>query len=137
MNVPHFQFLLFGVKFILAARSVFGTARYKKKKECGERKPIRASERRDSLFVLPFVCCYLHNLDECFQLVGVELQVQSVRQPNTHRLHGARVPLLHKHNADILKSVLCQSSSDHRYSRRRPRLSADVSAVGLNSLINL
>lgn len=37
---------------------------------------------------------YLHDLDERFQLVHVELQVQSVRQPNAHRLGGAAVPLL-------------------------------------------
>lgn len=41
-----------------------------------------------------FIFSYLHNLDECFQLVHVKLQVQSVCQPNTHCLHGAGVPLL-------------------------------------------
>lgn len=76
----------------------------KRRKNVAGRKPIGASERRDSL-----VCCYLHNLDECFQLVGVELQVQAVRQPNTHRLHGARVPLLHEHNGDILRKSFLPS----------------------------
>lgn len=37
---------------------------------------------------------YLDNLDERLQLVRVELQVQSVRQPDAHNLHGAAVPLL-------------------------------------------
>lgn len=41
-----------------------------------------------------FAFRYLHDLDECFQLVHVELKVQSVCQPHTQSLGGAGVPLL-------------------------------------------
>lgn len=37
---------------------------------------------------------YLHDLDEGPQLVGVQLQVKSVCQPEAHDLHGVGIPLL-------------------------------------------
>lgn len=41
-----------------------------------------------------FTFIYLNNVDECFQLIHVQLQVQSVSEPNTYRPHGVSVPLL-------------------------------------------
>lgn len=101
MNMPHFKILLFF--FFNSVWSSFQTA----KTSCLWIRWVKV------ISTLIFSACiwrhvftfvYLHDLDECFQLVHVELQVQSVCQPNTHRLRGAGVPLLNITNNKTKKT---------------------------------